>query len=172
MPYQDTIIGLILLLVILGYAVMNRLDPPQQEAVLAEVSAVVLDIETSLNTAEKHGLSAQTPLAQLIHDAPKTAMVDHNDAPWLLPDLSLPKDAPPDQQPALGGCPTQKDNWVALRTDHIALTDIPDRWVNPVERICLDRNGAQGPNREGVDVIWLAVSRQSKPHVTLIPTGA
>jgi hypothetical protein len=162
----DTIVGVCLVGVIAGYVLVNQAQGLPSEAVLAEISVIMNDLESELHTVERSNghLPPNVNLASLLDQGQHTAIVGQAGDPPLMPDVVKRND-----QHWLGGCPVDEGTWVLLRKDYSALTQIPADWDKPVIQLCLDRNGPRGPNMEGYDVIWLSFSRTSSPHITLIP---
>ncbi len=165
----DTLTGLVFVAVATGFVLANHPYLMPSEAVLGEVAMVIHDLESELATVEHTNgvIPRGVDLGQLMRHSPATAIIGKPGDPPLMPELSEENG-----RTLLGGCPADIEHWSVLRMDHALLTGIPDRWEPRTVKVCLDRNGANGPNREGYDVIWLAFSRTGSPHITLIPSGA
>lgn len=169
--WSDTLIGITLIAVLVGYFMLNQTETARSEAILGELSQIMNDLEQTLRQKESYPgmIPADIPLTHLLKSAQSSAMVTTAKDPSLMPDMQEDEAS---HRVTIGGCPLSGGNYALLRYDHVALTEIPEIWRADHLKICLDRNGALPPNREGYDVIWLSVSRQGSPHVTLIPVNS
>jgi len=166
---SEALMGILLIAVSWGYLSLSQAQNTPKEAVLADISVILSDMESQLKTVETRSgaIPENTNLLTLFQHGASTALVGKStDAP-LLPDISGT-----DKSPHLGGCPVDDTQWTVLRLDYAALTQVPERWTTPTLKLCLDRNGPGGPNMNGYDVIWLQLSRTGSPHITLIPASS
>ncbi len=164
---SDTILDVSLMALIIMYLAFNQTTGhAPAEAVLGQTSLIINDLEAELGRQGTSGgiVPAGLNLPQFFKSAKNTAIVGKKDDAALMPDITQT-----DGNIRLGGCPINANDWIILRVDQSALTGIPEQWVSPSLKLCLDRNGGKGPNKEGYDVIWLSMSRTSVPHITLLP---
>lgn len=162
----NALMGILLIVVSSGYLMLVQNRQEDKEAVLAEISQSVSSLEADLKSVEGANgrILPSVSLLAVLKRSPKTAVVAQHGDVALVPDIRKHNDAT-----WLGGCKVDTANWVVIRTDYAILTQVPQDWQTPVVHTCLDRNGPQGPNLEGYDVIHLSWSRVGRPHITLLP---